>query len=299
MDTVRLTLISGTGIFFTAALIVRLSFWYYCYKMHSTKCKYTASEYELRLSKTMWLYEAMFNICVGAGILYLLQYYGQGFWPKGPMQIGIWGRWLYYTFAGSAFVATMVYVLSPAPYGPQCFNAVLFYALSMFFGMLPATWSQKSETEAVWVSMACFFFYQCITRLFWPINKIFGDALYYRAKDVNFSETPTAKLLFRPETRQHEANVILWGFILRVIFLVTLVLTHLGMLVTWLLSDSQNFSDTSDLPATLISNLVLDALFILPIVALLAVLTASGAVRLFSVVDLASGHKHIEAQVST
>jgi hypothetical protein len=292
MEHLRTTLIVGAALFFGGAALIGCAFLHYLWRMRRALREYSAAQYETHVAKTIWIYLVLFNACLAAGLLYMAQYYGQGFSLKSTMEIVVWARWIYYGVVGSLYVGLLAYVLTPAPHGAQSFFAVALYAAAMLLGVYVASLAQTRETELLWILPACFWFLEALALQFFPVNRIFGDALYDRARDVNFSEYSTLRLLFcKTRREQHEAVITLWAFLFRLIFLVQLVVSHLGLLITWFLSDSQAFSDAADLHATLVAYLVFDALLLLPVTALFSVLSFCGVVRRLSARSRDTGHK--------
>lgn len=294
MDSLRNIFIAGFSLFFAAAVVMAASFVYFLYSARKSMRQYVRDEYKFRLSRTVYIYLLLFNACLAFGLLYVLQYYGVGFGYVFGVQIVIWLRWLFYVIVGGVYVGIVAYVMTAAPHGPQSFFTVLLYCVAMLC-LLAGSLVQQKEAEIFFALFFFVWFAQSTACFFWPLNKITGCRDYVQFRDIVFSEPSVWAIMFRPKPEQQDSAIKLWAFVYRIIFLAQLWISHLGLIITWFLSDSQNFSTVSDLHATFLSYLVFDLILLFPLAIMFCVLTALGVVHRYTRVERATGHKHIAA----
>jgi len=299
MENLKPVLIAGFSLFFAGAFFISLAYIHFCYTTRKAISLYDAKEYKIKLSGSIWIYLTLLNACLGFALLYLLQYFGQGFAIRPGFDLPvviIWLRWLFYTAVGGTYFGLLNYALARKPHGGQSFFSTFSYVISMF-AVFSATVSQSMETQACWIAFAVIWFLQAVLGLFWPLNRITGGEEYARMREILSSESFT-RVLFRSK-KDHEASVTLWAFIYRLLLLILILVSHTGLIITWFLDDANEFTDISDKYSTLLANLIFDAVLVMPFVALFGVLTFMGVVKKFSATKRSTGQKRIEAHPHT
>lgn len=293
MDRLRPTLIAGIALFYFSAALTAGAFIYYVRQTRARLRYYNREEYEIRWPRTNWIYYTTALSAVAFGQLYLLQFFGQGFFVKPGADVTLWLRWLFYAVIGSVYMGDLAYVMTQRPHDGQSFFCVLLYAASLvsFFG---ANVSQENDPRIVWIAHSMFFFLCAVLGLFYPENKMAGPK-WAKVKQIIFSEPSVWRVAFRPEGQgQAESSLKIWALAYRVFFLVFVVLSYCGLVVSWFLSDGAGFTHVSDLRVTTITFLVFDLLLIVPFDLLLAALTFAGRTEKFNAVARATGHKRTE-----
>lgn len=298
MENLRDIFIVGFSLFFAGAVVTAASFIYFLFSTRKVLRSYSRDEYKFRVAKTVYIYLMLFNACLAFGLLYVLQYYGMGFGYVFGIQIVIWMRWLFYVVVGGVYVGVLAYVMTAPPHGAQSLFTVLLYCVAMF-SLFAGSVAQKREAEIFWALFFFVWFIQAIVCLFWPLNKITGCRDFVQFRDIVFSEPKIGAVMFSPKPNETESAITLWAFIYRLFMLVQLLVSHAGLIITWFLSDSQNFSTVSDLHATFISYLVFDCIFLLPLAILFCFLSARGVIHKYTRIERATGHKHIGTNIST
>jgi hypothetical protein len=297
MENLRPVFIAGFSLFFAGAVLIGSAYLYFATSTRKAARGYSPEEYVLKMSKSLWVYLTLLNVCLAFGLLYLLQYFGSGLAVKPSFQVVVWLRWLFYVGVGGLLMGLLNYTLTRKPHGAQSFFSLILYMVAML-AVFAATISQHRETQLCWIVGAVVWFLQSLLALFWPLNRICGGSDYARVKDILFSEPPVSHILFPADTKYHEASLTLWAFIYRILLLASLVVSHAGLLVAWFLSDSNDFTHVGGLRATMIAFLVFDLVLVAPFLLLFTVLTAMGVVRKFSATQRTTGHKRIESRVT-
>lgn len=276
-----------------------LAFIHFLWRTRKALHKYSEHEYETHVAKTVWIYLVLFFTNLGAAIVYMAQYYGELITQKDTPQFAVWGLWIFVAVAGSLHVALLAYLLTGSPHGAQSFFAVFLYFVAMYVGMYTASLAPTQETQLLWSLPALFLLLCVLVCFFWPLNKIVGDRIYREARDVNFSEYSTVRLLFgRTRVEQRESVLTLWAFVFRAIVLLQLVVSHCGLLVTFFVSDSQSFTTLVNLRESMICYTFFLALWLVPLAVIFSLLTFFGVVRRLSAVKRQTAHKTVDQRIS-
>jgi hypothetical protein len=301
MNTLRPIFISGISIFgFTAALSAIAQIWF-VRSARGVDKKYLYNEkYKVKWSSTQWTYETALVGSISFMFLYLLQYYGSGLAIKPSLTVIVWLRWLFYGVIGTIYMGVLNYAMIEGKHcGAQSFFSLLGYAAAIF-SVGAATVAHTHDSSIVWMAASLTFMAYSISRVFWPISRLWTEE-YNKVREVNYSETPMWRIMFGMvgKNDSHEAAIVVWAFSYKCILLANIILSYVGVVITWFLSDGNEFTDVSDLHSTLLAYLIFDIVFIVPFTILFSSLTFANKVQKASVKDKESGTHRMESRVAT
>lgn len=297
MDSLRPIFISGISIFGATAVLAAIAQLWFVRKTRQAEKKYSGEMWKVKWSNTQWTYETAFVGSISFMFLYLLQYYGSGLAIKPSLSVIVWLRWLFYGGLGTIYMGILNYAMIEGKHhGAQSFFSILGYAASVF-SIFAATVAHTHDSSIVWMSASLFFMLYAVSRVFWPISKIWTQD-YLKVREVNYSEVPMWRVVLGMVEKgdSHEASIIVWAFSYRCILLSNIILSYLGMVITWFLSDGNEFTDVSDLHSTLLSYLIFDIVFIVPFTALFSGLTFANKTEKLKAKNRESGTVRIEAR---
>lgn len=253
--------IAGFSISFIIAGINGISFFYYVYTSEVLKNKVVNhKELKLKRKKFIWLYLVAFVTSALMGCLYVLQYYGEGILMKPPDLWILPLRWLFLSVIGALYLLLVGFALSSWKHHlGQSFFLVFIFLLS-FGSFYEATYAETEKRRIVWASFGIFWFLVDLVIPFFPNSLLFHD--WKEVRDIIYSEPSTWGLMFRPlREKTKESSIKLWSFIFPFMLYLQILIPSLGYIITWFLSDGNEFTDVSNLRATSISNLVFDLIF--------------------------------------
>jgi hypothetical protein len=297
---------AGIGLFAGSTALIAVAFVYFVWATSEVAKRWDPREYDIKLSRSTWLYLGAFTISVGALWLYLDQYFSQGFAVKPDETIIIWERWLFY----AVLYLVTTYVLAnqmshqndePRKHEKAGGDAQAWfcslYALVSAVALYKATIAQSRESSALSASISLVLFVLAVAMLFFPRDMIWGED-YMAVRDIIFSESSTWRVLTRSLPKKHRENsIVVWAFVYRFVLFVQWVLAYAAMLVVWFLADGQFFSTALNLRDTCIAFLVCDAVFVVPFQLLLVYLTFKNVVKKVTAEDRQSGHVHFAQPV--
>jgi hypothetical protein len=313
MNELNPALIAGFSIFGATAAFVGVAFWYFSYATADIAAQFSHHEYEVKISRSIWLYYSSFVIALAYLMLYLLQYYGQGFAVKPDLSIIVWLRWLFYAVATYRTMYVLTKVMAHEndfprkkkkkagvkkedhQDDPQAHNAIwaAFFSALFVFG---AAVSQARETQIIWVTFSLGLFVLAVLSLFFPEDKIWGRH-YIAVRDIVFSERSTWQVLMHSLPEQHrQSSIVVWSFIYRVALLVQWVISYLGLIIIWCLADGNNLTTVLDLRQTVIAFLVFDVIFVVPFSLLLILLTFKNVVKKVTITNKETGQVSFASQ---
>lgn len=319
--------IAGFSISFITAGMTGLSFLHFLYKSdgEERRSRLNGADLELKRSKFIDVYLTCFVSSVLMGVLYLIQYYGQGLWlMPGPMFI-IWFRWLFIAFIGAAYMRLLGYVLCRRftkrrmvlksdgevdhmsleesrkqsassmvlPHLPkhksQSFHLVVVWLLAII-SLFVGTLSQTQNLKIVWGFFSIFWVFVSIIILFFPYPLLMHD--HTTVRDIALSEPSIWPLMFTPtKDRTKELSMRLWAYVLPWFLFAQIIISFIGYIIIWFLSDANQFTDIITLRNTLISYLVFDMIFIFPFIFIVCVLNAAGMQEKWVILDRQTGRK--------
>jgi hypothetical protein len=291
-------LLGGVGTFFATTAITAFSFlWFVVVSQKKARDYEEAAheEYRVKWSKTLWIYLVTFYAASGYGLLYLMQYFGTGFFvkPTHDHSVVFWMRWIFMAVVGSVYIGILAYVMTPRPHGAQSFFAVLLYAMSITAIFFANIIVERSSLISL-MFFSIFWFFSAVLLLFFPQNKILGRKAQ-KVKQIIFSEPSVWRVAFKPKNHgEHENAITIWALVYRVFFLFFIVINYLGLIVAWFLSDGSEFTHVSGLFSTTVAFLVFDVLLTTPFALLLLVLTVAGVTKKFTA-RMPNGRKIIES----
>jgi hypothetical protein len=307
MNELAPALQAGYIIFGVTAGIIGLAFWYFVYSTEEAAAQFSHKEYDIKISRSIWIYYNSFVTSIAFLMLYLLQYYGQGFATKPNLSIIIWLRWLFY----AAMVYETTHLLTKvmayhdnaptkkevAGGDPQSHTTVRasYLAGLLIFG---ASISQARETEIIWITFSIAFFLVAVVSLFFPHDKIWGRS-YLNVRDIVYSQSSTWDVIWHSlPDKNRENSIVVWAFVYRFVLFLQWIVSYLGLVVTWCLADGNEFTSVLDLRQTVIAFLVFDAIFVVPFQLLLACLTFKNVVKKVTATDKVTGQVHFASQPS-
>jgi hypothetical protein len=284
--------LAGIGIFGSTTLLVTLAFIYFLRETRHVAMHWSHSEYEIKMSRSIWLYCSSWTISFGATLLYTLQYLSYGFAPRAdPAMIILWLRWLFYVLFFGVTLYMLANVMShnndnknpnkhePAGGDGQAMFSVLFGVLSAL-AIYGATVAPTIENSSVLAGTSVILFFVATALLYFPHDKIWGRQ-YLEVRDIVFSEHSTWEVMTHSvATKNRENAIVVWSFVYRYLLLVQWVVSYVGMVVIWFLGDGQFFTNTQlDLYQTVDGLLGFDCVFVVPFQLLLVVLTFMSVIK--------------------
>lgn len=296
MDELNPIFISGIAVFGAGSALISLAFGYFVWSRRQLAKKYAGDEWDIKWSHSLWIYAAAWFACINFMFLYLLQYYAFGFTIKPDLRIGVWLRWFLYALVGGVYMGILNYVMTHRPHGAQSLFSLLTYVLSIV-AISFATCAYTEEQRIIFMVYSLVFFIAAILLLVWPDNKIWTEG-YYKVTRLGYSETSIWRIMFGYiSEKYHESALIIWAFVYRLFLLINIVLSYVGLVITWFLSDANEFTDVAGLHSTLLSYLIFDIVFIIPFTILFANLTFAGMTKKASIgkKDQPGGHRIIES----
>jgi hypothetical protein len=291
MDQLTDTLIAGFSVFFIFSAITLLTCAYFVYSTRRAARAFPPEIYDIKWAKSFWIYLSFILATLAFGQLYLLQYFGQGFAIKPNLLVVVWLRWIYVGLIGGIFIGLLNYVMIKKPHGAQSFFSVLFYLLSIG-SLYGASLSQSDALRIIWIVSSLICFVIAIFLICWPESRLWGED-YEAVKQIIFSQESVWCVMTKSLPREHrESSIKVWAFIYRLILLWQIILTYIGYLINWFLSDSNEFTDIAPLDTSLLVYLILDFFFILPFLVLLISLTFLNVTKKVTAKNKRTGHKH-------
>ena len=305
MNQLRPALEAGIGIFGATTALVFVAFIYFLYSTGDVARQFSRREYNIKLARSYWVYGMSILVSFGSMILYLVQYYGQGFAVKPDLSIIVWLRWLFYAWFTDMLTHVLCDVMAHQSDNPDAKQQAGGDSQSYFCNraartsalfILAATLSQSRDVSAVWIASSAALFCFAVASLFFPRDKIWGRS-YMAVRDIIYSEMSIWHVMTRslPEN-QRENSIVVWSFIYRFILLLQWVLSYVGLIVTWCLSDGNSFSRVIGLELTVDLFLVFDVVFVVPLSLLFVFLTFKNLVKKVVIVDKRNGHVHFAAR---
>lgn len=293
MENLSDIFIAGFSISFIIAGISGIAFFYYLYTSEVSK-NLVSNHRELKLKrkKFIWLYLVAFASSVLMGCLYVLQYYGEGIVMVPPDLWILPLRWIFLAVIGALNLLLIGFALSSWKHhlGQSFFLVFFWLAFTGFFYW--ATYAEAEKRKIVWTSFGIFWILVDLVAIpFFPHSLLFHD--YKEVRDIVFSEPSIWALMFRPlREKTKESSIKLWSFVFPFLLYLQILIPTIGYIITWFLSDGNQFTDTSNLRATSISNLVFDMIFMGFISSMvLFCLTAQGMTKKWRIIKrLEGGH---------
>lgn len=296
---------AGIGLFAGTTLLSAVAFVYFVWSTAEVAKQWSPGEYNIKMSRSTWLYWGAIAISFGACWLYVDQYFNQGFAVKPDMTIIVWQRWLFYAVLFLVTTHTLANVMShqnDQPYrhemvggDSQAWFCNLF-ALVSAVALYKATVAQSLEASAVSAGVSVILFALAVMTLFFPRDMIWGDD-YMAVRDIIFSQRSIWDVLLRSlPAEQRQNSIVVWSFVYRFVLFLQWALSYGAMVIVWFLADGNYFSTELDLRQTMIAFLVCDAVFVAPFQLLLMFLTFKNVVKKVTIEDRQTGHVYFAAQ---
>lgn len=290
MENLSDIFIAGFSISFIIAGINGVSFFYYVYTSEVVREQVSNhKELKLKRKKFIWLYLVAFASSALMGTLYLLLYYQEDLMMIAPDLWILPLRWIFLALIGGLNLLLIGFVLSSWKHHlGQSFFLIFFFLLVCWL-FYRATFSELENSKIVWSSMGIFWFLAFLVTPFFPDSLLFHS--YREVRDIVFSEPSIWGLMFRPlRDKTKESSIKLWSFVFPFLLYLQVLIPFIGYIITWFLSDSNRFTDTSNLRTTSISNLVFDMIFMgfIPSI-LLFCLTAAGMTKKWKITKRLEG----------
>lgn len=289
--------VAGFSICFIVAAAVAFTAAYFYWQRREIAAAFPPDEYRIKFSHSMDIYFLLFAAALAFGLLYLLQYFGYGLYPRHDFSTAIWLRWIFYAVVGGLYMGMLNFVLSEPVRGYQSFWS-LFFFIAAYAALYAATISENGAGPRITLAVFTIaFFAVSILALFVPHNKIL-DADYEVALQVAFSERATWRRLLARNLHkgQRELAIRFWHFVYRAAFVTVIVVVFVGLVLTWFLSADNQMSSVASLYATVLSYLIFDMIFIAVPALFFLFLTLMNFTKKMTVTNKESGHRHLEAR---
>lgn len=294
MNQVINVYIAGFSISFIIAALNGVAYFYFLYLTNHTIKALNQEALHIKRSKFHWIYLISFGTSIGMGLLYLIQYYGQGMAMKPNLLFVMTWRWLFIGVIGAFYMGLLSCVLSSGSHHPGQAVFSIFLILLTFLSLYIATISESESLQIVWSTFTIVWFALDWIVLFLPHSLVFHH--WREARQIAHSEPSVWVLMFRPiKEESKEASLKLWSAILPLVLFLQMSIACLGYIITWYLSDGNEFTDVSNFKQTNIANLVFDVIFLFPLWFVVACLTFHGFVEKVAITDPVTNHQYIRA----
>lgn len=284
--------IAGFSISFIIAALNGISFFYFLYLTDQTVKAHNDEAIKIKRSKFIWVYLISFGTSIGMGLLYLIQYYGQGMAMKPNLLFVVTWRWLFIGVIGAFYMAFLTCILSPGKHHPGQSVFSIFLILLTFLSLYVASISESEPLRIVWSSFTIVWFVMVIAVLFFPHSILIHQ--WREIRNIVYSEPSVFDLMFRPlKNKSKDSSIKLWSFVLPFILFMQVLIACLGYIITWYLSDGNEFTEVVNFRQTNLSNLIFDMIYIVPLWLVTACLTFHGFVEKVTIIDTRTDHHSI------